>query len=148
LGRLAQTDLGDEAKAAAKKTLCAAVKTWNSEHPDSPITSDVCGVEPSTQEQVTSDLENKVSELEAKVSDLLVRVEKLEQAQGGGQGNVAESLLKKSKGQTISVKEAVSLIKRVLPGQIVERSWGFGPQRLCQELRGVILKLEEAAKSG
>jgi len=148
LARLPQTDLSEEAKAQAKKKLCTAVKTWNSEHPDNQITSDVCGVEPSTQEQVTSDLENKVSELEAKVSDLLARVEKLEQAQGRGQGNVAESLLKKSRGQTISVKETVSLIKGVMPGQIVERSWGLGPQRLCQELRGVIRKLEEAAKSG
>jgi len=56
LARLPQTDLGGEAKALAKKKLCAAVSTWNSEHPDNQSTSEVCGVEPSTQEQVTPDL--------------------------------------------------------------------------------------------
>jgi len=137
LARLSQTDLSAEARAAAKEKLCAAVKTWNSEHPDNQITSDVCGVESSTQEKVTPDLE-------AKVSDLLAPVEKLEKSKG--EGNVAESLLKNLKKQVVPVKEAVSLIEGVLPSPMVEHSWSFGPQRLCQELREVIKKLEERTK--
>lgn len=137
LGRLGQ-DLGDwataEAKTQIKKKLCAAVKTWNSEHPDSQITSDVCGVEPSTQEQ-----------LEGKVSELLARVEKLEKA--GVQGNLAESLLKKSNEPTITVKEAIKILEDLLPSPMVERS-SMGMQRECQEIRRAILKLKEMLESG
>ena len=133
LGRLPQTDLSAEAKAAAKKKLCAAVKTWNSEHPNNQITSDVCGVEPSNQE-----------ELEAKVSDLLARVEKIEKAQG--QGNFAESLLKKAKEKTISVKEAIKILEGLLPSPMVERS-SMGMQRECQAIRNAILKLKETLKN-
>ena len=42
LGRLPQTEISDEAKAQAKKKLCAAVNSWNSEHEDK-IESEVCG---------------------------------------------------------------------------------------------------------
>jgi hypothetical protein len=136
LGRLPQTDLGDEAKAAAKKKLCAAVKTWNSEHEDDQITSDVCGVEPSTQEQ-----------LQAKVTELLARVEKLEKAGGGAPGNLSESLLKKSKEPTITVKEAINILEGLLPSPMVERS-SMGMQRECQAIRSAILKLGEMLKSG
>ncbi len=45
--------------------------------------------------------------------------------------NVAENLLKDSK-KVISVDEVVRMIQNVLPSPMVERSWGFGPQRLCQ----------------
>jgi hypothetical protein len=46
----------------------------------------------------------------------------------------------------ISVEEAIGMIQNVLPSPMVERSWGFGPQRLCQELRGVILNLRKRVK--
>jgi len=132
LGRLPQTELSDEAKAAAKKKLCAAVKTWNSEHSDDQITSDVCGVEPSAQEQ-----------LQTKVTELLARVEKLEK----GEGNIAESLLKKSKEPTITVKEAIKILEDLLPSPMVERS-SMGMQRECQAIRNAVFKLEEMLKSG
>jgi hypothetical protein len=121
-------------KQAAVKKLCAAVKTWNSEHPDNQITSEVCGVEPSEEEQ-----------LKAKVSELLARVEKLEKAQK--EGNLAESLLKKSKEPTITVKEAVEILEGLLPSPMVERST-MGMQRECQAIRRAILKLKEMLKSG
>jgi hypothetical protein len=41
----------------------------------------------------------------------------------------------------IPVEDVVKMIQKVLPSPMVERSWGFGPQRLCQELRGVITNL-------
>ncbi len=121
-------------KQAAVKKLCAAVKTWNSEHPDSQITSEVCGVEPSEEEQ-----------LKAKVSELLARVETLEKAQK--QGNLAESLLKKPKEPVIPVKEAVEILEGLLPSPMVERST-MGMQRECQAIRRAILKLKEMLKSG
>ena len=54
--------------------------------------------------------------------------------------NVTENLLKDSK-KMVSVDEVVRMIQNVLPSPMVERSWGFGPQRLCQELRSVLFKL-------
>lgn len=53
-----------------------------------------------------------------------------------------ESLLKKPSEPVIRVSEAVSLIESVLPMPIVQRSWSLGPQRMCQELRRVVLKLQ------
>lgn len=44
------------------------------------------------------------------------------------------------------VSEAVRLVEGVLPSGVVEHSWGFGPQRLCQELRRVTAHLK--AKGG
>ncbi|MEM3579569.1 MAG: hypothetical protein QXL54_05050, partial [Candidatus Bathyarchaeia archaeon] len=41
----------------------------------------------------------------------------------------------------IPVEDAVKMIQKVLPSPIVERSWGLGLQRMCQELRGVITSL-------
>jgi len=133
LARLAQTDLSDEAKAAAKKKLCVAVKTWNNEHADDQITSDVCGVEPSNQEQ-----------LQAKVTELLARVGKLEKGQQAG--NLAESLLKNSKESTIKVTDAIKILEGLLPSPMVERS-SMGMQRECQAIRGAILQLKEMLKS-
>ena len=57
------------------------------------------------------------------------------------QSALSESLLKKRVGQTVPVGEAVRLIEKVLPSPLVQRSWSLGPQRMCQELRTVILKL-------
>ena len=62
--------------------------------------------------------------------------------------DLAKSLLKEPpiSEPAIPVKEAVNLIQSVLPSPVVERSWSFGPQRLCQELRGVIRKLESQSQ--
>jgi hypothetical protein len=57
------------------------------------------------------------------------------------QGAFSESLLKKPEELAIPVGEAVGLIEKVLPSPLVQRSWSLGPQRMCQELRRVILKL-------
>jgi len=54
---------------------------------------------------------------------------------------VSESLLKKPTEQVIPIGEAVNLIETVLPSPIIQRSWSLGPQRMCQELRRVIVKL-------
>lgn len=54
----------------------------------------------------------------------------------------AEKLLKTPRN-LIPVDDAVQMIEGVLPSVVVERSWGFGPQRLCQELKGVVLTLRK-----
>jgi hypothetical protein len=53
----------------------------------------------------------------------------------------AESLIKKPVEPTISVSQALKLIEEVLPSNLVVRSWSLGPQRMCQELNRVLLKL-------
>ena len=57
------------------------------------------------------------------------------------QGAVSASLLKKPVEPTIPVDEAVKLIESVLPSHIIQRSWSLGPQRMCQELRRIIVEL-------
>jgi len=138
LARLPQTDLSDEAKAQAKKKLCAAVKQWNSEHPDNQIVSDVCGVEPSNQQQ---------EQLQQKIEELTARIEKLEKILVENGGNIAESLLKKTKEKTIPVTKAIEILRGLLPSPMVERS-SLGMQRECQEIRRAIFQLEEMLKNG
>ena len=138
LARLPQTDLSDEAKAQAKKKLCAAVKQWNSEHPDNQIVSDVCGVEPSNQQQ---------EQLQEKIEELTARIEKLEKILVENGGNIAESLLKKTKEKAIPVTKAIEILQGLLPSPVVERS-SLGMQRECQEIRRAIFQLEEMLKSG
>jgi len=59
--------------------------------------------------------------------------------------NLAESLLRETppKEAMVPVKDVVAIIESVLPPVGVERSWGLGPQRFCQEIHSVILKLKE-----
>jgi hypothetical protein len=57
------------------------------------------------------------------------------------QNLVPQDLFTKSPAPTISVDKAVGLIEAVLPSPLVQRSWSLGPQRMCQELRRVIVKL-------
>jgi hypothetical protein len=121
---------------------CEAI--WDKAHPgnstaeqlkeDSQITSDVCGVEPSDKEQ-----------LQAKVTELLARVDKLEKGQKDG--NLAESLLKKSNEPSIKVTDAIKILEGLLPSPMVERS-SMGMQRECQAIRGAVLQLKEMLKSG
>jgi hypothetical protein len=53
-----------------------------------------------------------------------------------------EGFLKQSSEPMIRVSEAVRLIEQVLPSPLVQRSWSLGPQRMCQELRRVVLRLQ------
>jgi hypothetical protein len=63
------------------------------------------------------------------------------------QSTVSERLLKKPAELTIPIGEAVKLIETVLPSHLVQRSWSLGPQRMCQELRRVIMKLRSQQES-
>jgi hypothetical protein len=63
------------------------------------------------------------------------------------QGAFSGSLLKKPSEPTVAVDEAVKLIEAVLPNHIVQRSWSLGPQRMCQELRRVIVQLRSLQES-
>ncbi|MEM1563629.1 MAG: hypothetical protein QW161_03020 [Candidatus Bathyarchaeia archaeon] len=68
---------------------------------------------------------------------------------GGSAGSGAEGLLIKNAKPMIPVEDVAKMIRDVLPSPMVERSWGLGPQRMCQELRGVLhrlSKLEGAVK--
>jgi hypothetical protein len=63
------------------------------------------------------------------------------------QSAFSERLLKKPSEPTVPVGEAVRLIEAVLPSHIVQRSWSLGPQRMCQELRRVLVKLRRMQES-
>jgi hypothetical protein len=63
------------------------------------------------------------------------------------QSAFSESMLKKPAEPTILVGEAVKLIEKVLPNDLVQRSWSLGPQRMCQELRRAIVKLRSLQES-
>ena len=54
---------------------------------------------------------------------------------------VSESLFKKPAEQVMPISEALNLIETVLPSPLIQRSWSLGPQRMCMELRRVIVKL-------
>jgi hypothetical protein len=58
-----------------------------------------------------------------------------------GQTFFSERLFRKTTEPAIPISKAVRLIEAVLPSPIVQRSWSLGPQRMCQELRRVILRL-------
>lgn len=62
-----------------------------------------------------------------------------------GQSLGIEGLFKKPTEPVMPVGKAVSLIESVLPSPLVQRSWSLGPQRMCQELRRVIIKLRSSA---
>ena len=58
---------------------------------------------------------------------------------------VAEGLVKNAKA-VVPVEDVIKMVQKILPSPMVERSWGFGPQRMCQELRGVIVNLRGRVK--
>lgn len=70
------------------------------------------------------------------------------QNQNPANASALESLLKKPSEPLIRVSEALALIESVLPAPIVQRSWSLGPQRMCQELRRVLLKLQSMDSHG
>ncbi|XHH10486.1 MAG: hypothetical protein ACFCUE_07615 [Candidatus Bathyarchaeia archaeon] len=65
--------------------------------------------------------------------------------QTGGIG--IESLIKKPQEKTVPISQAVKLIEQALPNHLVQRSWSLGPQRMCQELRRAVLKLQSLQDS-
>jgi hypothetical protein len=58
-----------------------------------------------------------------------------------------ERLIKKPQEKTITLSQAAKLIEQVLPNPLVVRSWSLGPQRMCQELQRVVLKLRNLQES-
>jgi len=125
LARLDQTDIPAEAKTEAKKKLCAAAKELS-------IASEVCGL----TDEVEA-LRKKLAETENKLAE----AQKLLK-----QNKNVQSSLVKDPPKTVPIEEMIKTLEGVLPSSGVERSWGFGPQRFCQEIRGVILKLQERTK--
>jgi hypothetical protein len=58
-----------------------------------------------------------------------------------GKNAFSESIFRKPAEPVMPVGTAVELIEAVLPSPLVQRSWSLGPQRMCQELRRVLVKL-------
>lgn len=58
---------------------------------------------------------------------------------------IANNSLLKDPPKRILLSEVKPMIESVLPNLMVERSWGLGPQRMCQELRRALNQLEHKA---
>ena len=165
LARLNQTKLPEEAREKARKVLCAAARKAG-------LKSDVCGAEESKEaveadkresdspvvaseptldeviasvEAVLHELENAMEGLTAKIEDLETRMKASKNVIGG---SLTEGLLVKGSRPMIPVEDVAKMIRNVLPSPMVERSWGLGPQRMCQELRGVLHKLQRMGDGG
>lgn len=85
-----------------------------------------------------SETEGKLADATNKLTEATGTIEDLrKQLPGGG--------LLKNPPKMIAISEAAKLVESVLPSPMVQRSWGLGPQRMCQELRRVIQQLEQRA---
>ena len=82
--------------------------------------------------------ESACAEAKNQLSDANKTIENLrKQLPGGG--------LLKDPPVMMPVSEALTLVREVLPAPLVERAWGMGPQRLCQDIKRVIHTLEAMA---
>ncbi|MGB9672399.1 MAG: hypothetical protein ACPLZY_04555, partial [Candidatus Norongarragalinales archaeon] len=136
LARLSQTDLTPEERAEAKRHLCAHAK-------EAGIESEVCSQpeEALTQTEEKSPCKKAKESLMAKIQELEKEVAELKAKQS--RANIHESLIQKPKEPMMPVKEAIQILESVLPNPMVERSWGLGPQRMCQDVRRAIWILKE-----
>ena len=83
---------------------------------------------------------------EAKIRDWLMLhpayTTPVQSSKGIGIGGT-EGLLVKTHRSMIPLETVVKMLRDVLPSPMVERSWGLGPQRMCQELRGILHRLDK-----
>jgi len=101
--------------------------------------------EPMMDELIAS-VEDVVEQISDAIEALTDRIAKLEQPQEPeGEGNVAESLLKKSSEPKIPVSQVVEKLQGIIPPDFILRAWpaGSGGYRLVQELKRVIRELEK-----
>jgi hypothetical protein len=82
--------------------------------------------------------EGKLVAAEGKLAEANRTVEQLKQLVPGVD-------LLKNPSKLMPVSEAIKMVKEALPVPMIQRSWGLGPQRLCQDLQRVIQKLENRA---
>lgn len=82
-----------------------------------------------------TEAEGKLVAAEGKLAEANSTVEQLKQLVPGVD-------LLKNPSKLMPVSEAVKMVKEALPAPMIQRSWGLGPQRMCQDLQRVIQKLE------
>jgi hypothetical protein len=158
--RLPQSEIPDEYKRQAMKhlathkkklgigTFAEEAKLLEQEGNDVAAAVDFQVSPEPTMDELIADVEDVVEQFDNAIEALTNRLERLEKTVLGkteAEGNIAEAFLKNPKTM-IPTEDAIKMIQNVLPSPMVERSWGFGPQRLCQELRGVVIKLHERVK--
>jgi len=134
LARLDQTNISAELKKSAVKKLCAAAAELN-------IESAVCNLDKSAQSLHTklTEAEDKLAVAEGKLGEANKAIEQLKQLVPG-----VDILANPPK--LMPVREALNLVNSVTPSRMVQRSWGLGPQRMCQELARVTQTLERRLK--
>jgi hypothetical protein len=85
-----------------------------------------------------SGTEGKLVASEGKLAEANRTVEQLKQLVPGVD-------LLKNPPKLMPVSEAITMVKEALPAPMIQRSWGLGPQRMCQDLQRIIQKLETRA---
>jgi len=148
--RLSQAKIPEEQREKALRKLVAVkkklgigaaaeeMKLYEQVNADEEIPEKIEALPEPTSDEFLASLEDILDQIWEAIENLQQQIRK-------GQ-SVTESLLKKPNQPVIAVDEAISLINSIMPSPMVERSWSLGPQRLCQELRGIILKLRESVK--
>jgi septal ring factor EnvC (AmiA/AmiB activator) len=105
---------------------------------------------------IVEKLKTEVSDAKTKLSDTEGKLKAAENARDDAKNQLTaankaiEDLSKQLPGGgllkdppvTMPVSEALALLKEVLPPAFIERAWGLGPQRMCQDVRRVVRKLE------
>ena len=98
---------------------------------------------PETNVQVLEKLEDK--QLQEKLAQTEGKLTEAEKTIGDLRKQVPGGGLLKNPPKMIAVSEAAKMVESVLPSCMVQRSWGLGPQRMCQELKRVVQQLEQNA---
>ena len=74
-------------------------------------------------------------------------LEKLQQKEEPKRSQIVEDLIKRPSEPTMPINQIIDMIEGVLPSGLVQRCWSLGPQRLCQELNRIVLKLRQLEES-
>ncbi len=85
-----------------------------------------------------SEAEGKAKDAEDKLKEANKTIEQLKQLVPGVD-------LLKNPSKLMPINDAVKLFEQVLPSPMVQRSWGLGPQRMCQDLQRAVQQLKHSA---
>lgn len=89
-----------------------------------------------------------IANLEAKIKGQPNQGRLLQEPSLSKSGLVSECLLSEPKESMMRISDVISMLEGVLPASMIVQSWGLGPQRLCQDIRRIILDLRRRAGNG
>jgi len=171
--RLPQAKIPEEQRAKAQRVLVAVkkklgvgasaeeAKLYEEINADEVVPGKIEALPESTSDEFLASLEDVLDEIWNAIEGLNTRLEAFQQsvkenteakidnakdkteAKVDNTKDIKESLLQKPKEPIMPVAGVIKILESVLPSPMVERSWGLGPQRMCQDIRRAIWKLKE-----